>query len=182
MTVKGCMAKIRGLMQLEQLQTINPLLLAKNSEQIKGSLSLDSLARLEDILLDNRGQVQYSLSFDFDASGICLIKSDIDTAVLLQCQRCLKSVIIEIQKNSVLGVYKDSDEFKKLEDNYEPFQLDEEFILVEKLIEDELLLAIPLVPLHSNKKCIGEDVLKAFNVNNKMNSFSALAKLKDSKV
>ena len=175
MTVKGCMAKIRGLMQLEQLQTINPLLLAKNSEQIKGS-------RLEDILLDNRGQVQYSLSFDFDASGICLIKSDIDTAVLLQCQRCLKSVIIEIQKNSVLGVYKDSDEFKKLEDNYEPFQLDEEFILVEKLIEDELLLAIPLVPLHSNKKCIGEDVLKAFNVNNKMNSFSALAKLKNSKV
>ena len=103
------MAKIRGLMQPEQPQSINPLRLAKNKEQIKGSLSLDSLARLEDILLDNHGQVQYSLSFDFDASGICLIKSYIDTAVLLQCQRCLKSVIIEIQKSSVLGAYKDSD-------------------------------------------------------------------------
>ena len=176
------MAKIRGLMQPEQPQSINPLRLAKNKEQIKGSLSLDSLARLEDILLDNHGQVQYSLSFDFDASGICLIKSYIDTAVLLQCQRCLKSVIIEIQKSSVLGTYKDSDEFKKLEDNYEPCQLDEEFILVEKLVEDELLLAMPLIPLHSNKKCIGQDALKALNVNNKMNSFSALAKLKDSKV
>ena len=78
------MAKIRGLMQSEQPQSINPLRLAKNKEQIKGSLSLDSLTRLEDILLDNHGQVQYSLSFDFDASGICLIKSYMDTAVLLQ--------------------------------------------------------------------------------------------------
>ena len=169
-------------MQSEQPQSINPLRLAKNKEQIKGSLSLDSLTRLEDILLDNRGEVQYSLSFDFDASGICLIKSHIDTEVFLQCQRCLKSIIIEIQKTSVLGVYKDSGEFKQLEDNYEPYQLDEEFVLVEKLVEDELLLAIPLIPLHSNKKCIGEDALKALNVNNKMNSFSALARLKDSKV
>ena len=78
------MAKIRGLMQSEQPQSINPLRLAKNKEQIKGSLSLDSLTRLEDILLDNHGQVQYSLSFDFDGSGICLIESYIDTAVLLQ--------------------------------------------------------------------------------------------------
>ena len=78
------MAKIRSLMQSEQPQSINPLRLAKNKEQIKGSLSLDSLTRLEDILLDNHGQVQYSLSFDFDGSGICLIESYIDTAVLLQ--------------------------------------------------------------------------------------------------
>jgi len=176
------MAKIRGLMQSEQPQSINPLRLAKNKEQIKGSLSLDLLARLEDILLDNHGQVQYSLSFDFDASGICLIKSYIDTAVLLQCQRCLKSVTIEIQKSSVLGVYKDLDEFKKLEDNYEPCQLNEEFVLVKKLVEDELLLAIPMIPLHSDKKCIGENALKVLNVNNKMNSFSVLAKLKNSKV
>ena len=176
------MAKIRSLMQSEQPQSINPLRLAKNKEQIKGSLSFDSLTRLEDILLDNHGQVQYSLSFDFDASGICLIESYIDTAVLLQCQRCLKSVIIEIQKSSVFGVYKDSDEFKKLEDNYEPCQLDEEFILVEKLVEDELLLAIPRIPLHSDKRCIGEDALKALNTNNKMNFFSALAILKNSKV
>jgi uncharacterized protein len=176
------MAKIRSLMQSEQPQSINPLRLAKNKEQIKGSLSFDSLTRLEDILLDNHGQVQYSLSFDFDGSGICLIESYIDTAVLLQWQRCLKSVIIEIQKSSVFGVYKDSDEFKKLEDNYEPCQLDEEFILVEKLVEDELLLAIPLIPLHIDKKCIGEDALKALNVNNKMNFFSALAILKNSKV
>ena len=83
MTVKRCIAKIRRLMLPEQPQLINPLRLAKNKEQIKGSLSLKTLTRLEGILLDNQGQVQYSLSFDFDASGICLIKSYIDTAVLL---------------------------------------------------------------------------------------------------
>ena len=78
------MAKIRGLMQPEQPQSINPLRLAKNKEQIKGSLSLDSLARLEDILLDNHGQVQYSLSLDFDASGFCLIKSFINVILVIK--------------------------------------------------------------------------------------------------
>ena len=90
----------------EQPQLINPLRLAKNKEQIKGSLSLKTLTRLEGILLDNRGQVQYSLSFSFDESGICLITSSIGTELLLSCQRCLEPVNIVIRKLSNLGLYR----------------------------------------------------------------------------
>ena len=100
--------------------------------------------------------------------------------VWLQDTRNLGGIAF-LQLRDITGVIQLTLLKKKLGDNYEPYQLEEEFVLVEKLIEDELLLAIPLIPLHSNKKCIGEDVLKAFNVNNKMNSFSALAKLKNSK-
>ena len=77
-----CIAKIRRLMLPEQPQLINPLRLAKNKEQIKGSLSLKTLTRLEGILLDNQGQVQYSLSFSFDESGTCLITSKIGVELL----------------------------------------------------------------------------------------------------
>ena len=76
----------------EQPQLINPLRLAKNKEQMKGSFKFDKLARLDGILQDNDnyGQVQYSLCFDFDPSGICIITSNIDTKILLNCQRCLE--------------------------------------------------------------------------------------------
>ena len=50
------MAKIRRLMLPEQPQSIDPLHLAKNKEHIEGFLSLDSLGRLDEILLDNGGR------------------------------------------------------------------------------------------------------------------------------
>lgn len=166
----------------EQPQLINPLRLAKNKGQIRGSFSLNTLARLEGILLDNDGQVQYSLSFGFDESGICLITSDICTELSLKCQRCLKPVNIEIRKCSILGLYRNLDEFSKLENNYEPLQLNEELIPLELLVEDEILLAVPIAPSHTNKNCIEGEVVKQHNVENRKNPFSALKKLKDDKV
>jgi len=177
-----CIAKIRRLMLPEQPQLINPLRLAKNKEQIKGSLSLKTLTRLEGILLDNRGQVQYSLSFSFDESGICLITSNIGTELLLSCQRCLEPVNIVIRKLSTLGLYKNLEEFSKLENDYEPLQMDEELISLELLVEDEILLAVPLAPRHSTKDCIKEGLAKKINIKNRENPFSVLKKLKDDKV
>ena len=75
MTVCGCIAKIRRLMVSEQLQTISPLLLAKNKEQVEGSICLDSLSRLKDILSDTTGQAQYSFSFEIDVKLEYFIKS-----------------------------------------------------------------------------------------------------------
>ena len=177
-----CIAKIRRLMLPEQPQLINPLRLAKNKEQIKGSLSLKTLTRLEGILLDNRGQVQYSLSFSFDESGICLITSNIGTELLLSCQRCLEPVNIVIRKLSTLGLYKNLEEFSKLENNYEPLQLNEELISLELLVEDEILLAVPLAPRHSNRDCIKVRIAEKISVKNRENPFSVLKKLKNDKV
>ena len=163
----------------EQPQLINPLRLAKNKERIDGSLNHDILLRLNGILLDNRGQVQYSLCFDFDASGICIITISIDTEISLNCQRCFEQVNTQIRKCSTLGLYRNLEEFNKLENDYEPLQLSEELLSLESLVEEEILLAIPIAPIHSNKNCIEEQVAMKINVKNKENPFSVLKKLKD---
>ena len=166
----------------EQSQYINPLHLAKNNKQIKGAVSLDLLERLEGILLDYQGQVEYSLFFDFDTFGICIIKSNINTKVLLSCQRCLKPLIIDIEKTSTLGIYRDLEELRKLSANYEPFQLNEEFILIKTLVEDELLLAIPIAPLHKDINCIKREVSNEIKNTKKVNPFSVLGVLKNRKL
>ena len=165
----------------EQPQLINPLRLAKNKERIDGFLNHDILVRLNGILLDNSGQVKYSLCFDFDASGICRITTSIDTEILLNCQRCLEPVNTQIRKCSTLGLYRNLEEFNKLENDYEPLQLREELISLELLVEEEILLAIPLAPTHGNKSCIKSKAAMKTNLN-KENPFSALKKLKDGKV
>ncbi len=159
-------------------QLINPLRLAKSREQIKGNLQLASLGRLKGILLENTGKLEYSLSFDFDESGTCIVESVIDSELILECQRCLKPVAIEIHKVSLLGVIKDKDEIDALAKEYEPLQLDEETISVEELLEDELLLSIPLSPLHAENECSGKEILDQVNADAKPQPFAVLASLK----
>ena len=159
-------------------QSINPLRLAKSRKRIEGSLQLDSFERLKGDLLESDGELDFSLSFDIDESGICVIESEIDTQVTLKCQRCLKPVKIRIKKKSLLGLANDKDEIDSLAKEYEPLQIEGETISVGELVEDELLLSIPLSPLHTENECAGKEVLDQINEDAKPKPFAALAALK----
>ena len=165
----------------EQPQTISPLLLARNREHIKGSIGLGLLPRLKDIVAKSEGQVQYSFSFDIDQDEICIIKAYVDTRISVICQRCLKPISIDIERNSILGIFSNSEELDRLDNEYEPFELDEETISLDMLIEDELLLAMPIAPLHNNSKCKDKNTTKRLTKNIKENPFSVLKKLKNNK-
>ncbi len=159
-------------------QSVDPLRLAKSRKRIEGSLQLDSFERLKNVLLENSDKLQYSLSFDFDESGTCIIESTIDGRIMLECQRCLEPVVVEIHKNSLLGVVRDKNESDALDNKYEPLQLDEETFSVVDLIEDELLLSIPISPLHAENECSGKEILEQINADAKPRPFAALAALK----
>lgn len=178
MTVSGSIDKIRRLMPSDLSQSINPLRLAKSRERIEGSLQIDSFDRLQDVLLENEGELKYSLSFDFDESGTCVIECIIDARLIFECQRCFKPVAINIHTSSLLGVANDKNEFEALAKEYEPLQLDEESISIKELIEDELLLAIPIAPLHAEDECSAKAVLDQINADAKPQPFAALAALK----
>jgi DUF177 domain-containing protein len=159
-------------------QSISPLRLAKARERIVGEIQLASLARLKGILLDNKGKLKYSLAFDFDEAGLCIIECDIETQLILECQRCFKAVEVDIRKNSLLGVVDTGDEFDALAKEYEPLQLDDDGVTtVEKLIEEELLLSIPLAALHPVDKCEGITDLDRINAEAKSQPFAGLAAL-----
>lgn len=159
-------------------QYINPLRLAEFRERIQGSLQLDSFGRLKDDLLENTGELRFILSFYFDESGVCVIETEIDTQVSLECQRCLKPVVIKIQKKTLLGLVENKEEIDRLANVYEPLVIDEETFSAKQLIEDELLLSIPLSPLHAENECTGKAVLDQINEKAKPKPFAALAALK----
>jgi len=159
-------------------QSINPLRLAKASKQIEGNLQVGSFERLEGLLLEKSGELQYALSFYFDEARTCIIECTIDVQLTFECQRCFKPVAVDIHHSSLLAVVNDKDEFDALAEEYEPLQLEEEHISVGELIEDELLLAIPLSPLHEEDECSGKKVLDKVNADAKPQPFAALAALK----
>jgi len=178
LTASGSIDKIRRLMSSDPSQSINPLRLAKSAERMKGSLQLGTFERLKGMLLENEGELQYSLSFDYDESHRCVIECIIDAQLTFECQRCFKPVKIDVYANSLLAVVESEDQLDTLAEEYEPLVLSEEHISVGEMIEEELLLAIPLSPLHAEEECSGKKVLDKVNADAKPQPFAVLAALK----
>ena len=74
--------------------------------------------------------------------------------------------------------FDEGDEIDALAKEYEPVQLDEEGVItVEELVEEELLLSIPLSALHPKDNCAGTNDLDRINAEAKRQPFADLASL-----
>jgi len=115
---------------------------------VDGRLPLSALPRLAGLLFDTGGEVQFSLGFDRDALQVAYVELDIQTTLPLQCQRSLQRFGFEVQLRQRLGLIgKEADE-AGLPPGYEPLLVPASGeIRAADLIEDELILAIPVVPV-----------------------------------
>jgi uncharacterized protein len=165
---------------------IDPLRMAETGRLLEGSYSLEEMGRLHDLLLESSGKVAVSLEFGVDAEGIRYISGRLQTGLTLQCQRCLQAVQKPIDTQFALGLVRSVDEAERLPSHYEPLLLESDALFLRDIIEDELLLALPLVAMHE-QDCINVNQQadeSAQNSNNergeskKENPFAALAALK----
>ena len=79
----------------------------------------------------------------------CLIELQVDTCLILECQRCLQAMQVPLQVRGRFRFVDDEDEAARLDEELE----DDVLALtprldLRELVEDELLLAVPLVPRH----------------------------------
>lgn len=72
-----------------------------------------------------------------------------DTTVELLCQRCLEPFAQPLEERLELMLVEPGASNASIPDGYEPFELDDGRLLPARLIEDELIVAIPLVPKHA---------------------------------
>ena len=112
--------------------------------------SRKELPRLYDDLIKNAGDVQYHLAFDIDEVKNRVVTGHVETQVMLQCQRCMEDYKVRLQCEISVAFVQNDFEQKKAEDsNYDVFWLDEKELFDPRiLIEDELLLAMPQIPMH----------------------------------
>ena len=136
---------------------VNPWLMADQGKILKGRLPLDSFPRLLPLLMQTDGAVAFSISFGKDRRRRILIDSSVDTRLFVQCQRCLEAMPLDVSVNGRLAVVQGVIEAEQLPEELDPLILDEkESLVVGELIEDELILALPVSPRHATN-CVKED-------------------------
>lgn len=111
-------------------------------------------SRLHDVVL-NDPLVRFEFCFKRNEAGHRLIEGKVEASVDLVCQRCLEPVSQQIQAEVALGVVKAEQQAGELPDAVEPLLLDESPIWLVDLIEDEILLALPVVARHAHA-CVAE--------------------------
>lgn len=112
-----------------------------------GHIALADLPRLQDSLAHQDGTVAYELAFDTDEFDQAYAELMVQGELPLICQRTLEVYRQPVTVSLRLGLIRREDEEASLLPGYEAFLVPPDGQIVPSdLIEDELILALPLVP------------------------------------
>lgn len=128
---------------------INTLDFAQKRHTMQGELLVCDLPRLQGVALDasSGSLLHYRLEGETSALGLPGIRLQLDAALQMVCQRCLGEVLLQLQLELGYVVSKDAPAELDDMDELDWLEAEQNFDLT-ALIEDELLLALPIAPVH----------------------------------
>lgn len=159
---------------------IDSLEFARAAQELRDSVPVTSLTRLQDCLSDRSGEVEFTLRGGRDDERRPILQLEISGVLRLQCQRCLGALECALSlSNTLLLVRPGADLSANAEDPQAPDCIEASPALdVAALIEDEILLSLPFAPRHPENICqstLGATGRKA----EKASAFARLAELKN---
>lgn len=146
----------------------------------EGRLPLAALSRLVPSLADSEGEAAYRLVFDTDAVGGGVLNVSIQAPLHLVCQRTLETFEYPVKVDTRLGLIDNERQEAGLPEGVEPLLLEDGKLRPAAVIEDELMLALPLVPVKPGSRLPDYDAGEASveETDEKSNPFAVLGKLK----
>lgn len=125
----------------------------------QGVLPIAAMRRLSDALAGTEGEARYELDFGRDEFGSAYLDVRVAAPLTLLCQRSLEPFVLPVTVDGRLGLIRREHEEASLPPGNEPLLVAEDgkLALVD-VIEDELLLALPLVPVNPDSKLPDEVV------------------------
>ena len=141
---------------------------AKKEVNLHGECKIYNMPRVSEIAKNDNDSIEVDLSFHLDNGKIPCVKGIIDLKVVLDCQRCLDDLEIDLNIPFKLAFLKYENQADGLDNSYEIYHTQEvEEIETIDFITDEILLSIPMVPSHNfecglkvDQEKIVEDVRK----------------------
>ena len=159
---------------------VDPRKYADREITLQGAIPVAEFKRVCDLLSSDTGVVQVTLAFRRDEQKTALLHVALKTSVQMICQRCLDAASLPLEAECTYAMVWPGADESQLPNGYDALEVDEEPLALYPLIEDELLLALPIIPMHPVQDChpveldssiVGEEVQES-------NPFSVLAQLK----
>jgi len=134
-------------------ERVDPLRSADAQRRFKGSAELQRFERLAGDLAETSGEVVFDLAFGRLATGFAALTGRLTAVVHLRCQRCLEIFPLPLDLAVALGFVETESLAERVPPGYEPCLVEDGTVSVPDIIENELLLALPQVPMHPPEQC-----------------------------
>ena len=154
---------------------IDSLEFARGGASLRRSVGFAAMPRLADLLVSTDGALNIRVDGRRDAQGKSWLLLDVDGAPELRCQRCLGAVRHVLRIKSRLQLVGPGEEWPDedlADDSADAIEAERELAVL-PLVEDEVLLALPIAPRH--EQC---EAPSANAAGNGSSPFAALAALK----
>lgn len=161
-------------------ETLDAWRMVAARRRFDGQVALAELNRLQGLVADTEGECRFALEFvRDDVLRVSYVELTIDTALPLICQRSLQRFLLPVNLVQRLGLIRDEEEESSLPEGFEALLVAEDGQLRPlELVEDELVLAVPVVPLSPDGEPVERDWAPTAEETDKANPFAALAALK----
>ncbi len=126
--------------------------LSEAEADVDFAVPLAELPRLRAQLANVAGEVHGRVRFR-RAAGVAVAELTVSGTARLVCQRCLEAMDVGVEAATEVGLVPTEADVSRVPDELEPVLAPDGRISVGELVEEELLLTLPIVPLHED----GED-------------------------
>ena len=131
--------------------------MAQRGSVLEGAIELAKFARLKDLLNASDGSARARIALRRGHDGMLFMELQYEAALELICQRCLEPVIHEVNERVDFAVAETEDSLAVLPQGMDLISLDGDRFQPATLIEDELIVSLPLVPRHGDDEYLGEN-------------------------
>ncbi len=143
---------------------LDPVKFADNDRKLEGSVSTNTMVRLKENVLSSDEVMETKLEFSKGYYGYPLVTGYAQGCVAMRCERCLDEVRIPLEVDINVLVKPEDEvvpekEGEKDADRPEFHEYDGKSLVLSDLIEEELLLGLPLVPKHQDISLCNQDMV-----------------------
>ncbi|WP_181918718.1 YceD family protein [Wenzhouxiangella sediminis] len=137
---------------------IDPDKAAAAGREFSGTVPLARLTRLDGMIADpGDAEIEFRIVFGHDEQRQVRAEVSVSGRVPLRCQRTLKVFEHPIESRSVVGIVPDDRAADSLPEDYEPLLCPDNKVELVRLIGEEVLLGLPLVPIDPASSKVGEE-------------------------
>ena len=136
---------------------VDPFKLVEQGRIFDGRIPIDDFSRLKEQLFESADNdtvavddniVNVHIEFTRTDTGLPVVRGSISSNLQMTCQRCLKGKDEFFETNLEVVLVSSDAQAEKLQKGFDTWLVEEQKMFLLDFIEDEILLALPLVVAH----------------------------------
>lgn len=127
---------------------VNPFRLVEQRKRLHGLMPSGRMSRLQEVVLPETDDFTVEMDFTRSISGLPMISGYVRGCVVVECQRCMQPVQIDVDSTLEVALTSHQADERPEQEGLEAWLVEDERLFLQDFVEDEVLLALPLVAKH----------------------------------